>query len=558
MRRHKKLVALMLVVAMLIMASLSGCGSKNATGVNGEYVMDDVLNPLGSDVICKEKVTLEFMMGNNGAVSDYDSNKYTLELERKGNVDIQFNLVPGSDLQTKVNLVLSSGKDLPDVINTTLDSATIATYGSAGLFVPLNNYYANSSEYLAPQIETLKQDIGLNIYDYITMSDGNIYGIVKYNESLQNEIPHLLWINKAWLAKAGMEVPKTIDEFVAALKYFKTHDMNGNGKSDEIAMVDYTKGGLLELIENAYVKTGVDSITIKDDGTLDMAYATDGYKEYLKFMNKLYSEGLLDTTTFSQDKTTFQTLLNAETTIVGVFAATSTSMLSAGSARRENHEYAPMFVDNTSKPGYNTFRYMQTMPEQGMFITTACEHPEVAFRIADYMCSEEMTVWSRWGEKGTDWLEPTSSTVGMYEFMGYPAYLEPVLPWGPTQNSHWQNGTPGFRRTNVSLGMSSNDASQVSKSYAINELYNRYGKDFVNDVKDQRVYKLVYSETELSEMSDITAAINPYVTQMRYEFITGKQSIDSGWDSYIKELKGLNIDRLVEINNTAYNRMKNK
>ena len=43
---------------------------------------------------------------------------------------------------------------------------------------------------------------------------------------------------------------------------------------------------------------------------------------------------------------------------------------------------------------------------------------------------------------------------------------------------------------------------------------------------------------------------------MRYEFISGKQNIDSGWNAYIKELKGLNVDRLVEINNAAYDRMK--
>ena len=43
---------------------------------------------------------------------------------------------------------------------------------------------------------------------------------------------------------------------------------------------------------------------------------------------------------------------------------------------------------------------------------------------------------------------------------------------------------------------------------------------------------------------------------MRYEFISGKTSIDGGWSAYIKELKGMNVDRLVEIYNTAYDRMK--
>ena len=554
-----KVISLILVCMMLITCCLTGCGNKN-----GATKTKDNLNPLGSEPISKEKVTLEFMMTNDGNVIDYETNKYTKEIERMGNIEIKFNLLSPADAGTVINLKLSSGQDLPDVVNSNLSADVVATYGEAGVIIPLNDYYENSSYYLKPQLEAYEKETGINLLKYITMSDGNIYGVMRYHESLQNEIPKLLWINKTWLAKAGMEVPTTLDEFTTVLKYFKTHDMNGNGKSDEIAMVDYANGGLLELIENAFVKTGVDSITIADDGSLDMAYATEGYKEFLKYANSLYSQGLIDPVTFSQDDATRKTLLNGETTIVGVFSDTSTSVLTAGSARRENHEYAPMFLDNPNKPGYTTFRYMKTMPDQSLFITKDCEYPETAFRIADYMCSEKMTVWSRWGEEGTDWLAPTESTVSMYDFMGYPAYLEPVLQYGSKQNSHWQNNTPGFRRANIALGMASNDKSQESKAFAIKELHERYsdpnwkenGQIFYNKVTPERVYRLIYTADELSEKSDIINTIAPYVIQMRYEFITGKQNIDSGWEAYIKELKGMNLDRLVEINNAAYNRMK--
>ena len=553
-----RVISLVLVCMMLITGCLTGCGKKTVS--SGE----DNLNPLGSEPISKEKVTIEYMMANSGNVEDYETNKYTKEIERMGNVEIKFNLLSPADSSTVINLKLSSGKDLPDVVNGALAADVVSTYGESGVIIPLNDYYENSSYYLKPQLEAYEEETGIDLLKYITMSDGNIYGVIRYNESLQNEIPSLLWINKAWLAKAGMEVPTTLDELTAALTYFKNNDMNGNGKADEIPMVDHASGAMLEVVENAFVKTGVESITIKEDGTLDMAYATEGYKEFLKYANQLYSKGLIDPVTFSQDQDTLKTLLNGETTIVGVFAGTSTSQLTAGSDRRENHEYAPMFLDNPNKPGYTTFRYMKTMPDQAMFITRDCKYPETAFRIADYMCSEKMTVWSRWGEEGTDWLAPTADTVGMYEFIDAPAYLEPVLQWGSKQNSHWANGTPGFRRTNVSLGMASNDKSQESKAFAIKELHERYsdpnwkenGQIFYNKVAPERVYRLIYTAEELAERSDIINAIDPYVKQMRYEFICGKKSIDSGWDSYIKELKGLNIDRLVEINNAAYTRMK--
>ena len=559
---NKKLrvVSLVLVCAMLIMTALTGCGKK--PGGNGA-VSNEPLNPLGSDPISKEKITLEFMMSNSGQVEDYETNKYTKEIERMGNIDIKFNLLSPADSGTVINLTLSSGKDLPDVINAGLADDLVTTYGSIGMFVPLNNYYENSSYYLKPQLEAYEAETGTDLLKYITMSDGNIYGVIKYNESLQNEIPEVLWINNRWLEKAGMSVPTTLDELVDVLTYFKNNDMNGNGKNDEIPMVDHATGGMLEQIKNAFVKSGADGISIAADGSLTMSYMTDGYRDFLKFANKLYNAGLIDPVTFSQDKDTLKTLLNGETTIVGVFSWTSTSALTAGSARREEHHYSPMFLDNPAN-GYSTFTYMKTTPTQAMFITRDCAYPETAFRIADYMCSEKMTVWSRWGEEGSDWLAPTESTVGMYEFMDQPAYLEPVLQWGSKQNSHWQNVTPGFRRTNISLGMASDDKSQQSKAIAIKNLHERYsdsnwregGKLFYEKVADDRVYKLIYTTDELAERSDIINAVDPYVKQMRYEFITGKQNIDAGWSAYVKELKGMNVDRLVEINNAAYKRMK--
>ena len=161
---NKKLrvLSFVLVCTMLIMTVLTGCGKKS--GENGA-VSNEALNPLGSDPISKEKVTLEFMMPNNGNVEDYETNKYTKEIERMGNIEIKFNLLSPADSDTVINLTLSSGKDLPDVINTTLSDDLVTTYGSSGAFVVLNDYYENSSYYLKPQLEAYKADTTRNWKD---------------------------------------------------------------------------------------------------------------------------------------------------------------------------------------------------------------------------------------------------------------------------------------------------------------------------------------------------------------------------------------------------------
>ena len=42
-------------------------------------------------------------------------------------------------------------------------------------------------------------------------------------------------INKTWLDKLGLEVPKTWDDLRKVMEAFKTQDPNGNGEADEIA-----------------------------------------------------------------------------------------------------------------------------------------------------------------------------------------------------------------------------------------------------------------------------------------------------------------------------------
>ena len=66
--KFKKMLS-MFIVIILVITVLAGCGGKkSSTLYDGEYEMDPVLNPLGSEYICKEPVELEIMMASIGRV----------------------------------------------------------------------------------------------------------------------------------------------------------------------------------------------------------------------------------------------------------------------------------------------------------------------------------------------------------------------------------------------------------------------------------------------------------------------------------------------------------
>lgn len=65
------------------------------------------------------------------------------------------------------------------------------------------------------------------------MTDGNMYTIPQYNESLINEFSTLLCIYKPWLDKLGMKVPETLEELEATLEAFKNNDVNGDGNAHD-------------------------------------------------------------------------------------------------------------------------------------------------------------------------------------------------------------------------------------------------------------------------------------------------------------------------------------
>lgn len=93
-----------------------------------------------------------------------------------------------------------------------------------------------------------------------------------------------------------MDMPTTTEEFYQVLKAFKeAGDLNGNGKADEIPFTFLYNGGnngqmsFMGFTGLAY-NNQHERICYKD-GQIVYVPQQEEYKEFLTYMNKLYSEG---------------------------------------------------------------------------------------------------------------------------------------------------------------------------------------------------------------------------------------------------------------------------
>ncbi len=146
----KKQTLLWISLIMCVLMTFVSCTGANTDKQNTVPSIVDpsttlpISEPIESTTafpIVEEKITLEVMTPIELNVEDYNTNALTLEMEEKTNIHILWNLVPRPDIQQKVNLILASNTDLPDIfMDAPIDTTTIMSYGQQGVFIPLNDY----------------------------------------------------------------------------------------------------------------------------------------------------------------------------------------------------------------------------------------------------------------------------------------------------------------------------------------------------------------------------------------------------------------------------------
>ncbi len=269
MKKWQKVSALV-VAAASIVATLAACGGTQTSSI-------DQSNP-----------TIKIMTKSYSAEPAGESSPVYQALEEYLGVKLDVTFAASQAYDEKVTATMGAG---------TYPHAMLVGSKTASVIqnCRVNNFWDITDKVHDSKFPNISEGVNDTVLNNMSI-DGKIYGLYRSRTLGRAGIS----IREDWLENLNLEEPKTIDDLYNVLKAFKEQDPDGNGQDDTYGMIVTSYSGPFD---NLAVWMGAPNQYGIEDGKLKSAYDYPEYFEALKFMRKLYEEGLVnaDMATFSSD-----------------------------------------------------------------------------------------------------------------------------------------------------------------------------------------------------------------------------------------------------------------
>lgn len=533
----KKLFVMLVCLSLLLGGSLAAAESS-------------IVTPAGEYPIVTEPYTLTIAIPVAATVENIKETKLTQWLEEKTGITLEFVELSPSDSATQINMMMNSG-ELPDLfLEYNFPYDTLATYVDAGYVISIDELveeYASDEGYNR-FINDFPAD---NIEEYVTI-DGAKYSVPSGSSLVTNiYASYGIRLQSEFLDALGMEDPQTLDDFYNYLVAVRDMDPNGNGEADEVPLTAHTTDdrhlNLYRAIGSAFQYTDPGTYLKVNDGKVEFVANNDAFKQTVEYLKKLVDEKLLDPASFTQDATTLASRQPAgDATIFGAYAVGHCSKFIDTSSSQYLHIiWCPPLE---GPDGYRATVVDNPSVCRCMVITSACKHPEVAFRFCDFLLTEEAGVAFRIGFEGSEWEKAAEGEMGRNGEQAKYKLLKPQESIQPTTNVIWNTAICYF---NDPMNYVYEDPESPTGLAAINMV--RAG--FQNYVTGEQLPQLIMDVAESQEYNELQKLIVGYVNENAALFALGDKPMEE-WDSYVEELNRMGLDRYIELAQEAYDALQ--
>lgn len=533
--KFKKIIALMLATAMSL-SILAGCGNNDSGASTSEekpsqtVTQSSVQESAAEATEESDQITfpLEEKMTFTAFTVDYDGTDLSQraafqKFMEDNNIEVEFTSALQDELTEKRNLLLASG-NYPDFF--IKDNFTdVREYGEDGILIPLEDLIL---EYM-PNLTAILEE--RDAWQYITSSDGHVYTLPFFFDKSERVTP--MWINKRWMDNLGLSEPESYEDLYEILVAFKEQDANGNGDpNDEIPLAFNTNRPVTRLLSLAdYAYSANTRLAVKQNGELIYVPKDESFKEFLAYVTKLYSEGLIYEDCFTTDRNTMLAL-GQSGDIMGCYPETASFQM----VGRDNDDDYIMIM-----PWHGLSETESGVNGGAMAITDKCEHPEILLSWIDYLYTEEGARLAYMGVEGE-----------AYEF------LEDGT-WGWILGGEYGDDVASVRATATMYGGCVLPTTEpkawrtlMSASVDEDEVYLNHQRLLLAERSVVPLPVLQISSEDNEELSVLKTDITGYVDEYTAKVVTGELDLEESWDNYLDTLEKMGVDRFFEIYKTAY------
>lgn len=539
-KNRSKWIALNALAATVLLAAACSNGGDGGSGSNQPSAEPSEapsnMNLTGMPIV-NEPIELTFLAPAT-PTPDWNDVLVFNEYEKMSNININWEMVTKEALSERRNLILSGGT-YPDAFHSAgVSTRELIMYGGQGVFIPLNDLI----EEYAPNFSKLLEQYP-DIRRGITMPDGNIYAFPRIFDPEFTSVlsGSKLYINNNFLEALDMESPQTLDEFYAYLKAVKEQNPLGNGQNNEIPLsVNGGDARLINILKGAFGlgnRGNSHPFVDLDPETNELRFipTDERFKELLQYLNKLYSEGLIN-----QDLYTVKSEETAARAADGLFG----SIITTNPTTAYETDY---FVGAEALIGPHGDQVYSNVTSSlvdtgGFVITDKNQHLAETVRWIDYFYGDEGSRLFFMGIEGETYVVNEDGSVEYSDLINNNpeglSYTQALSKY-----TTWRNGGyPAIVTERYFKGSEGQpDALEAAE---------RIGDYYPEEVWAPFNYTLEESEM----MSTIGADIESFVEEMRARFIIGQDSLDASWDNYVRTLEQMGLDRYMEIYQSAYER----
>ncbi len=402
--KTSRLLALALSLCLMFTLMVS-CSAPESEGTDAGTSSEAPASSEAEEVEEVEPSQLTIFMNNFNQTppegTDYGDNEFINVAKEMANVSELEAIVPAyNDFKDKFNLMMNGG-DLPDIVMTYFPIEADA-YGDQGAFIDLKGYYDASTS-------NLKNVVTPEMMEASKSSSGSYYRIPGVNLSTYGGVRAITPLARYDYVETynDGEWPGTIDEWTA---YFETIKA---AEPETVMLADRLFSGLAfkYVGEPIFLMYGVQPYSYQiRDGEVVNTFELPEFKAAVELMQSYYEAGYIQTDFATSDTTKWSDIRdnkNAQIMSYDSYYALNMTNATRNGGNEEaiwlNMPQLEEYPDVVSDTRYTVMASRPMIADHGLYITTASEDPDGAFRLIEAFSSEEFYEKIYIGEEGIDY-----------------------------------------------------------------------------------------------------------------------------------------------------------